>query len=97
MLELVSIPAIATIVYWIINVIKYALKDNETFKRLIPIISGLLGASLGLGCFYLVPNIIPTTNVFVAIVIGASSGLSAVGTNQILKQMLEKGSDSNGE
>lgn len=33
-LELISVPVIATIVYWVINLIKYAVKNNETFKRL---------------------------------------------------------------
>lgn len=47
-LELISVPAIATIVYWVINLIKYAVKENETFKRLIPLISAALGAILGL-------------------------------------------------
>ena len=93
MLELVSIPAIATIVYWIINIIKYIVKGNETFKRFIPITAGILGAILGVGCFYLVPDVIPTTNLVVALIIGASSGLSAVGANQIIKQAMEGNSD----
>ena len=37
-LELISVPAIATIVYWVMNLIKYAVKDNEKFKRFIPLI-----------------------------------------------------------
>lgn len=36
-LELVSVPAIAAVVYWIIAIIKYAVKENETFKRFIPL------------------------------------------------------------
>ena len=35
-LELISVPAIATIVYWVMNIIKYAVQDNEKFKRFIP-------------------------------------------------------------
>ena len=42
-LELISVPAIATIVYWVINLIKYAVKENETFMRFIPLISAALG------------------------------------------------------
>ena len=40
----------------------------------------------GIICFYFIPSIIPATNVVVAIIIGASSGLTATGTNQIFKQ-----------
>ena len=83
-LELISVPAIATIVYWVINLIKYAVKDNEKFKRFIPLISAALGAILGLVAYYAVPSIIPAANVCVAILIGGASGLTATGTNQII-------------
>jgi hypothetical protein len=92
-LELISVPAIAAVVYWIIEIIKYTLKDSEKFKRFIPLTALILGAILGAGCFYLVPNIVPATNVFIAIVIGAASGLTATGANQIFKQ-LTKGEES---
>lgn len=36
------------------------------------------------------PSIIPAENVAVAIVIGGASGLSAAGTNQIVKQLNKK-------
>jgi len=87
LLPLISIPAIATIVYWTIELIKYTTNNNEKFKRFIPITSVVIGAILGLICFYFIPNIVPSENVFVAILIGASSGLSATGTNQIFKQL----------
>lgn len=92
-LELISVPAIASIVYWVIEIVKYTLHNNEKFKRFIPLTALSLGAILGLGCFYLVPNIVPATNVFIAIVIGAASGLTATGANQIFKQ-LTKGESS---
>ena len=92
-LELISVPAIATIVYWVINLIKYAVKDNEKFKRFIPLISAALGAILGLVAYYAVPSIIPAANVCVALLIGGASGLTATGTNQIIKQLGKKGDD----
>lgn len=87
LLPLISIPAIATIVYWTIELIKYTTNNNEKFKRFIPITSVVIGAILGLICFYFIPNIVPSENVFVATLIGASSGLSATGTHQIFKQL----------
>ena len=96
-LNLISVPAIATIVYWIIELIKYTTNNNEKFKRLIPLTATILGAILGVGCFYLVPNIVPATNVVVAIVIGASSGLTSVGFNQIIKQVKKGDEDGKGE
>ncbi len=89
-LELISVPAIATIVYWVINIIKYAVKGNETFRRFIPLISAALGAVLGVIAFYAVPSIIPAANVCVAILIGGASGLTATGTHQVIKQLGNK-------
>ncbi|MCM1532848.1 MAG: phage holin family protein, partial [Ruminococcus flavefaciens] len=68
-------------------------KENETFKRFIPLIAAALGAVLGVIAFYALPSIIPADNVFVALLIGIASGLTATGTNQIIKQ-LGKGDDA---
>jgi multidrug transporter EmrE-like cation transporter len=92
-LELISVPAIAAIVYWVIEIVKYTLKNSEKFKRFIPIVAAVLGAILGVGCFYLVPNTVPATNVFIALVIGAASGLTATGANQIFKQLTKGNTD----
>ena len=89
-LELISVPAIAAVVYWTINIIKYAVKDNENFKRFIPLISAVLGAILGVAAYYAVPSIVPAQNVVVAIVTGGASGLAATGTNQIIKQLKKR-------
>ncbi|NLL55855.1 MAG: hypothetical protein GX242_01415 [Clostridiales bacterium] len=94
-LEIISVPAIATIVYWTVNLIKYAVKNNEIFKRFIPLISAGLGAVLGLACYYIVPEIIFASNVLVAIITGGASGLSATGTNQIIKQLGGKKDEEN--
>ena len=74
-------------VYWVINLIKYTVGDNETFKRFIPLIATALGIVCGVVCFFLIPTIVPADNVLVAIVIGGASGLTATGTNQIIKQL----------
>ena len=86
-LELISVPAIAAVIYWVINLIKYTVGDNETFKRFIPLIATALGIVCGVVCFFLIPTIVPADNVLVAIVIGGASGLTATGTNQIIKQL----------
>ena len=76
--------------YWVIAIIKYAVKENETFKRFIPLIAAGLGVILGVVAYYLVPGIIPADNVVVAIIIGGASGLTATGVNQIIKQLSGK-------
>ena len=49
-----------------------------------------LGAVIGTICFFCVPGVLETTNILVAIVLGAASGLSATGTNQAVKQLTNK-------
>lgn len=93
-MTIVTIPAIAAIVYTLIDIVKTACGGDEKFKRFIPLISALLGAICGVVSFYCVPGVIETQNILVAIVIGAASGLSATGTNQVVKQLV-KGRDDN--
>ena len=81
-----SVPAIAAVVYFVVELIKFTTGYNETVKRAVPLIAAALGLACGLICFYFVPNIMPTGNVVVALVIGAASGLTATGFNQIIKQ-----------
>lgn len=89
-LNLISVPAIAAVVYWVINIIKHAVGENEKFKKFIPLIAAALGIVCGIICYYAVPGIIPAENIVVAIVIGGASGLTATGTNQIIKQLGKK-------
>ena len=93
-LNLISVPAIAAVVYWVINIIKRAVGENEKFKRFIPLIAAGLGIVCGIVCYYALPSIIPAPNIVVAIVIGGASGLTATGTNQLLKQLGKKDDDN---
>ena len=85
--EIATIPALAAIVYTIIDIVKTAMGGDEKFKRFIPLIACILGAVCGVVGFYFVPGVFQTDNLLVAIVLGASSGLSATGTNQAVKQL----------
>lgn len=88
--EIATIPAIAAIVYTIIDIVKTAVGGAEKFKRFIPLISCALGAVIGTITYFCVPGVMETQNVLVAIVLGAASGLSATGTNQAVKQLTSK-------
>ena len=85
--EIATIPALAAIVYTIIDIIKTAMGGDEKFKRFIPLIACALGAICGVIAFYFVPGVMDTDNILVAIVLGSASGLSATGTNQVVKQL----------
>ncbi len=88
-IELISVPVIVSIVYAVIEVLKKAFNSNEKFLRVIPMISLVIGVVCGVVAYYAVPGYIEATNVFVAIVIGGASGLSATGTNQVIKQLIK--------
>ena len=87
MYDITTIPALAAIVYTIIDITKTALGGDDKFSRFIPLIACTLGAVCGVVAFYCVPGVMETENLLVAIILGASSGLSATGTNQIAKQL----------
>ena len=82
-IEFVSVPAIAAVVFAVMDVIKYAV-NNSKFNRYIPLLSALLGAACGIICYYALPDIIPAHNVVAALVIGGASGLTATGTHQLV-------------
>lgn len=85
-LELVSVPVIAAIVYWTLYAVKCAVHSDK-FNRFIPLLSAILGAVCGVVCFYAIPSVMPASNVCVALIIGAASGLTATGTHQMIKQL----------
>ena len=85
--DITTIPALAAIVYTIIDIAKTAMGGDERFKRFIPLIACILGAICGVVAFYFVPGVVDTQNLLVALVLGAARGLSATGANQIGKQL----------
>lgn len=86
MVEIVSVPVIVTMVFAVNALLKYTFNSDE-FNRYIPLASCLLGALFGAIAFACVPEVMPTDNFLVALVLGASSGLTATGFHQMLKQM----------
>lgn len=92
MLEIICVPVIVSLVFSLMELYKlFIAKDKETLIRIIPIIGGVLGIILGIVFFYACPSIIAASNIWTAILIGAASGLSATGCNQIFKQLSKFG------
>ena len=90
-LSSVALPIIVTIVYCLIDLIKTTLAPYQTVSDKIshfyPLIALALGVAVAAIMFYSVPESFTTTNLLVALAIGAASGLTAVGTNQVVKQL----------
>src|SRR5574344_225728 len=92
-MQTICVPLIMFIVYAIIEILKSCIKSQK-FLNFIPIIAGGIGAVLGIVGFF-IPNFMNCTNVLEALLIGICSGLSATGSNQIIKQLKELGANSN--
>jgi hypothetical protein len=88
-LEMVSIPAIVTIVCAVMQMLKTAIA-NEKFNRMIPLCSVILGAGLGVLAFYVCPAVIPADNVIVALFIGGASGWAATGAYETGQKLTER-------
>ncbi|MEG1711009.1 MAG: phage holin family protein [Clostridia bacterium] len=88
-MEMLSVPIIATLVLALLEIIKVPFKDKPKFNNFIPLIAGVLGILLGIVAFYAAPTLIPTTNIFHAILVGFLSGLSATGSHQLVKQIFD--------
>ena len=91
-MEIICVPVIVAIVYVLVEAYKkWLAKGREKWLNVIPIIAFLVGGTLGVVFFYVAPQIIIASNVWVALVVGICSGLSATGTNQIFKQLKKYG------
>ena len=55
----------------------------------LPAVCGILGAVLGVGAMYLMPEF-PAKDLITALAVGIASGLAATGANQLFKQLSDK-------
>ena len=91
-MEIICVPAIVAIVYSLIEIYKALTKNkDEKYLKIIPLVAGALGAILGVGFYFILPAIVIADSWWVALIVGACSGLSAVGSNQIFKQIKKLG------
>lgn len=94
MLEIICVPIIVALVFVLMEIYKkFIAKDKETLIRIIPIIAGVLGIIIAIILYFVAPTMIVATNIGTAILVGAASGLSATGCNQIFKQLKKFGID----
>ena len=88
MLEIVSVPVIIGIVYFVMEVYKNLVKNAPAvWTNLIPVWAAILGLGLGVIAYFFVPAIMPADDILTAILIGLASGLGAVGIHQVGKQI----------
>lgn len=94
-MELTSMPIIVIICYLIGEIYKVLFKNKQDLFKFIPIAVSIIGGIIGLTMYFINPEIINVPNAWIAFVVGAVSGASATGTNQIIKQLFFKEEEKN--
>lgn len=93
--NITGVPAIVILCYLLVEGIKVFAGRYEKVKELLPLISAFIGAIMGALLFMFCPEIMPSESYISSIIIGIFSGLSATGSNQILKQLKKLIGNSN--
>ena len=86
-IELICVPFMTSIVYTLLSVLKHAFKGVKLFDRLVPLLALVIGCVLGIITFYALPELLMAENIFIAILMGAASGMSSIGFNQMFQQI----------
>jgi multidrug transporter EmrE-like cation transporter len=93
--SIATIPVVCGVVYAVIELIKYFLGTKvDKFKKYIPVVSCFIGAMISLIVFFIAPELVPVATWYSALLMGGASGLSAVGVNQIKKQIQKQGGET---
>ena len=94
-MEIIILPVITAISYAVVEIIKTATKSPEGLKRFIPLMAAGIGVVCALVSFFFVPDVLPTDNAIVAVVIGGASGLASTGLYENIKNLFVKGGEAN--
>ena len=91
-MENVCVPIIVLCCYMIGEIYKVIFKKNTKNYKLIPILVACFGGVFGVVIYYTAPTVIfNVDNVYSALLIGIISGFASTGTNQLIKQINNKG------
>ncbi len=90
-----SVPIIVVCCYVLGELYKLVFRKKTQAYKFIPITMCVIGGMLGIIMFYTEPTMIfDADNAWIALGVGMVSGVSATGTNQIIKQLFGKNEES---
>ena len=90
-MEYISVPIIVICSYIVGEIYKEIFKKEQDKYKLIPLVTSIFGGLLGMFIYLTNKEIIlDANNIWYALLIGITSGSSATGTNQIIKQLYKK-------
>ena len=94
-MDFTCVPIIVVCCYIVGEIYKVLFKNKQEADKLSPILVAILGGLLGILIYLTNPEmVLNADNVWVALGVGIVSGASSTGTNQIIKQLFKKGSNS---
>ena len=82
------VPAILVICYVIGEIYKIIFKKKA--HKYIPVVLTILGGLLGILIYITNPEMLMVDNIYNALVLGLISGISSVGANEMIKQLIIK-------
>ena len=82
------VPAILVICYVIGEIYKIIFKEKA--HKYIPVVLTILGGLLGILIYITNPEMLMVDNIYNALVLGLISGISSVGANEMIKQLIKK-------
>ena len=86
-----GVPIIVILCYIVAEIYKVIFKQNDNARKLIPVFMAITGAIISIVIYYTNKEMLYNAkNIWVALEIGIVSGVSATGTNQIIKQLFQK-------
>ena len=90
-MDYTSVPIIVLCSYIVGEIYKVIFKRKKEAYKLIPVLVAIVGGVLGVLIYLTSPEMIfNVDNLWIALGIGIISGFSATGTNQVVKQLIEK-------
>lgn len=90
-MEYISVPIIVICSYIVGEIYKEIFKKEQEKYKLIPLVTSIFGGLLGILIYLTNKEIIfDVPNIWSALLIGITSGSSATGTNQIIKQLYKE-------
>ena len=93
-MDYTSVPIIVLCSYIVGEIYKVIFKRKKDAYKLIPVLVAIVGGVLGVLIYLTSPEMIfNVDNLWIALGIGIISGFSATGTNQVVKQLFNKGKE----
>lgn len=92
-MDIAYVPVIVICCYVIGEIYKLIFRKVDGVNKFIPVVTITTGGLLAVLIYFTAPGLVEAENIYEALVIGFVSGAGSTGTNQIIKQLFQKGNE----